>query len=257
MTTKKLDDKTIAAIKAEDGKRIEVWDEQTRGLCLRVSSAGGVQRKVWVWRYRTPDGRQPRLRLGEYGDSKGLRWARLRVGVLKAQVEEGGDPAGEKRRAKAEEKAETLRTFDDLADAYLTACANGLWKPRKKQKRDRTINDERAILKRYVRPELGKKPLNEIDRAAVRSVLRKMILRKIGAQTNRTHAVIRQCFSYAVSEDRLLTNPATGFAPLADEAPRSRIMSDEELSLIWSTLVSPAGLRVPPRKENPEARPST
>lgn len=186
MATKKLDDKTVAAAKAPEGQRVELWDETARGLCLRVSCARGQQRRVWFWRYRTPDGRQPRLRLAEYSDTRGLRWARLEVGKLRSMIEDGADPAGAKRERIAAAKAQTLRTFGDLADAYLTACETGLWKPRKRQKGERTISDERKILARYVRPVFGEKPLEAIDRAAVRSLLRGLVERKISDRLSGT-----------------------------------------------------------------------
>ncbi len=255
MATRKLDDKSIAAARAPEGQRLEIWDETARGLCLRISCARGQQRRVWMWRYRTLDGRQPRLRLGEYSDQKGLRWARLEVGKLRAQVEEGADPAGSRRQKRADAKAETLRTFNHLADAYLTACETGLWKPRKRQKGERTISDERKILARYVRPVIGEKALEAIDRAAVRSLLRGLVERKIGAQTNRTHAIIRQVFNYAIGEDRLTANPATGFAALAEETARVRVLRDPELVALWRALESPAGLTLPPPKGSEERSP--
>ncbi|MDB5463005.1 MAG: hypothetical protein JWP23_1394, partial [Phenylobacterium sp.] len=60
MTTLRLTDKTITAARAKKGERLELWDVQTPGLCLRVSDSG---KRVWIYRYRTLDGRQPRLSL--------------------------------------------------------------------------------------------------------------------------------------------------------------------------------------------------
>ena len=242
MARQKLTDKAVAAAHVRQGQRLELWDETTPGLCLRVSDSG---KKVWVWRYRTLDGRQPRLTLGDYSTKHGLKWAREQVEELRVHVRRGADPAAERRQAREKAKGEPIRTFDDLADAYLSACKSGEWKPKNKQKRERTIADEKGILKRHIRPALGKERVEDVTRPMVRRLLRAMVARKIGAQTNRTQAVIRQCFAYAISEERVALNPATGFAPLASETPRVRVLSDAELKTLWEGLLDPSGLRQP------------
>lgn len=247
MATVKLTDKAVAAAKAEGGKRLELWDATTPGLCLRVTEAG---RKVFVYRYRTEDGRQPRLTLGVYTPTAfGLSDAREAAARIRVQVQDGNDPAGEKKRRRVLARSQPIKTFNDLADAFLEASESGQWRPRNKKKRERTIKDERAILLRHARPALGDLRVEEIDRTTIRNLLRKMVARGIGAQTNRTHAVIRQAFAYAVAEERLTVNPAAQLAPQADEAPRDRVLTDAELRALWAALKSPAGLVKPPKKE--------
>jgi integrase len=261
MATLKLTDKTILATRPEPKERVELWDEMTPGLCMRVSNPTGEQggpfKRVWVWRYRAPDGRQPRLTLGDYGDKFGLKWARGRVEELRVQIrsgkEEDQDPAGKLRRERAAAKAQPLKTFDDLTDAYLTACEKGHWKPRRKQKRARTIDDERKILKRNARPILGKVRLEDIDKAMVRKLLNDMIDRGIGAQTNKTHALIRQVLAYGVGQERLGTNVAAAIEKPATETARSRVLLDPELNTFWSALQRfPNNLRLPPKKGQEE-----
>ncbi len=246
MATVKLTDRSVAAAKADSGKRLELWDEQTPGLCLRVSDTG---KKVWVWRYRTLDGRQPRLTLGDFSAKHGLRWARDQVEEMRVRVRKGADPAAELRKAKAQARAATVRTFDDLADAYLKACEAGQWQPKKKRQRTRTIEDERGILRRHIRPAIGKLRLEDVTRPVVRKFLRSMVDRGIHAQTNRAQATVRQCFAFAISEELpgVTYNPATGFSPLGNQSPRARTLTDAELKALWCALVDPAGLRVPPK----------
>lgn len=243
MATLKLTDRTAASAKAEPGQRVELWDEQTPGLCLRVSDKG---KKVWVWRYRTDDGRQPRLTLGDYSGAHGLKWAREQVEELRVQVRKGADPAAERRRAKAAAKAEPLRTFRDLSDAYLRACRSGEWTPKNKRKRASTLKTEENVLNLHILPRLGDLRLEDVDRPTVRGLLRSMTERKIGARTNKAHAIIRQCFAYAIFEGRVQVNPAVGFPPLAQQKPRARVLTDGELKALWAALSDPTGLRVPP-----------
>lgn len=216
-------------------ERREVWDDKVKGLCLRTSATGT---QTWVLRYRF-NGRQPRFTIGR-GDI-GLQEARRRAREVQVRIDRGDDPAGERRRIRNDDAA-PLRTFNDLADLYERQCASGDWRPMNKTKRQRTLDDERAILVRHVRPTLGKLGYAEIMRQDVKACLRKMTRKGIGAQTNRAHAVIRQVFAFAIAEDLVAVNPATGFPLLAEEKPRVRIYRDDELAKLWSVLTDPTGI---------------
>jgi len=239
-----------------DGKPIQTAfpDDDPRGLELRVSAEG---RKVWCFRYRTLEGRQCRVTLGVFaaGDDEDvgeveaeansdakpltLKAARRRARQARAVVESGGDPAALKRNARATAKAETLRTFGQLADAYLAACERGEWRPKGRRKRARTLHDETNILRRHIRSALGDLAVKDVTRATVKKMLRAMVAKGIAAQTNRAHAVVRQIYAWAIAEERTDTNPATGFAPLAEESPRARTLSDAELKAVWAVMKTP------------------
>lgn len=238
-----LTDKTVRAARAPAGQRLELWDTGCKGLCLRVSDSG----KAWFFRYRAPDGRQPRVKLGDFSDAFGLADARLKANRLKVEVSDGKDPAAESRKAKAAAKAETIKSFDSLADAFLEASERGDWKPKGKQKRERTIADERGSLKRHIRPTLGREKPADIDRKTVRALLQKMKAAGIGAQTTKAHAVIRQVFAYAIGEELagVSVNPAVGFSSPVAQKARTRTLDDAELKKVWAALVDPSGLVTP------------
>ncbi|CAN5354580.1 hypothetical protein BH10PSE1_BH10PSE1_18580 [soil metagenome] len=111
-----------------------------------------------------------------------------------------------------------------------------------KTKRQRTLADEKAILLRHIRPTLGKLTYGEITRQDVKACLRKMVRKGITAQTNRAHAVTRQVFAFAIAEDLVAVNPATGFPLLAEEKPRVRIYRDDELAALWGVLTDPSAV---------------
>jgi hypothetical protein len=144
-----LTDNFIKALTAPNGKRIEIFDHKVGGLVLRVSGQG---RKTWVLRYRTENGRQPRFTIGTYPALK-LADARDEALKLLAQTKTGDDPASKRRRTRHAVKSAPVRTFGDLFTAYIDACRKGHWKPRKKQKRERTIKDEEAVYRRYIKPK--------------------------------------------------------------------------------------------------------
>lgn len=232
-----LTERVVVAARADPGTRLELWDERVPGLHLRVTDRGV---KTWVIRYRNPTGQQPRLSLGKM-PAFTLKDARERAAEVLREVAKGADPALAKRQARAS-PAPAIRTFDDLADCYEEVCAAGEWKPKGKRKKATVLAEETRILSRNVRPVLGKLAYASITRAEVKALLRQMVARGVNAQTNRTQAVIRQVFAFAISEDLAVINPATGFAPLAEETPRSRIWTDDELNRLWSALSDPAGL---------------
>jgi integrase len=258
VATETFTDKAARGKKAEAGKRVEFWDSATPGLCLRVSGvADGEdvrQRKVWVYRYRTLDGRMPRLTLGDFTDRQGVKWAREQAQEQRVAVRKGGDPAGERRRKRTEARLRTIRTFDDLADAYLAACRAGDWMPKGKRQSERTLRDAEGILKRHVRPELGKLAIEDLTRARVRQFLRDMRAKGIGAQVNRTQAIIRQAFAWALAEYEgklVAVNPALGNA-IVPETGRMRVLSDAEMKALWGALADPSALHVPSEDEEGE-----
>ncbi len=239
MARSKLTTQGARAAKPTGKRQTGHPDGQVPGLELRVSGNG---RKVWSFRYRTLAGAQRRMSLGVFpavdvGDARTAAMAALTV------IAAGGDPAAEKRRAKAAEANREIRSLDDLADVYLKACEEGRWRPKGKTKRASTLADETATLKRHVRPTLGKRDYSEITRRDVRQLLGKMAARGIGARTNKVHAIIRQVFAYAVGEELVQINPAVGFPPLGAQQPRVRVLTDAEMKALWGALVDPSKLR--------------
>ncbi len=220
-----------AAASAEPGKRVEIWDVRQHGLCLRVTDTGV---RTWVYRYRLPDGRQPRFTIGKW-PAVSLRDARDVAAELALNVAKGGDPATERRKARAF-ASNPLRTFDDLADLYEERCASGEWMPKGKRKRKPTLVSEEGVLRRNIRPVLGKTPYPAITKADVRSLLRAMTARGVGAQANKTHAVIRQVFNFAIAEDLVTHNPTAGVNQPAPINARDRVWTDAELRRLWIAL---------------------
>jgi integrase len=230
----------IASAKAAPGERLEWWDEATPGLCLRVSERGPV---AWVLRYHSRNGGQPRFR---FGDPRvmDLKEARTQAWRLKDQIAAGNEPRSTASAAeKAAEAAEAIKTFGQLLDAYEAACAIGEWKPKFKRKRPQTIAFEKDLAVRHIRPRLGELQIAEVNRAEVKALLRGMIAKDIGAQTNRVHAIIRQAFNWAIAEELVNSNPAMGFAAFHHAMPRQRIWADEELKRLWPLLRDPKNLK--------------
>lgn len=58
--------------------------------------------------------------------------------------------------------------------------------------------------------------------------------------TNSAHAVTRQVFAFAIAEDLVAVNPATGFPLLVEEKPRVRIYRDDKLAALWAVFTDPS-----------------
>ena len=235
MTSPRLTDKMILAIQPAEGRRVDVIDPTVVGLLLRVSDRGS---RTWYFRYRLPDGRQPRLKLGTY-PSTDISSARDQARAARRTLEDGLDPAEIARKAAAEARALKIRTFDDLTQAYFQACEDGTWIPKGKRKKDKTIASERALYGRHIQRELGRRPIGEIQRPQIKSLTRRMLSIGITTQTNHAHALIRQVFSYAVEEELVVINPVLGVSSPAPKRARERTLSDTELRAVWIAFSAP------------------
>jgi len=226
-----MTDRGIAAKEAAPGKRLEIWDTRQTGLCLRITDKGV---RTWVYRYRTPDGRQPRHTIGKM-PAITLKDARDSAAELARVVAKGGDPATDRKKERAFASG-PMRTFDDLANLYEERCASGEWMPKGKRKRKPTLDTEEGVLRRNVRPAIGKMPYTAVTKADVKALLRKLTARGIGAQANRTHALVRQVYNFAIAEDLVTFNPTTGINQPAEIVARARVWTDDEMKLLWTAL---------------------
>ena len=169
---------------------------------------------------------------GGYHKRQDLERARRKARGLLTAVDDGGDPAKEKRLARARAETATVETFADLMADYFAACERGYWKPRGKKKRATTLAAERANYRLHLEEATRAAPVDEITRAVVKARLRQ-IAATAPVLANRVQALVRSAFSYCIAEEiapeAVTINPAAGFAPLGEEAPRQRILSDEEL----------------------------
>lgn len=220
--------KGIEALKV--AKRTDFTDPSTPGLVLRVMPSGA---KSWAFLYvRKGDGRKRRVTIGAHGSGAGrigLSEARDRAATLRAQVIARQDPAG---KVAAIRRAETL---DQLLDQFLTShpSPEAAW----------TLECQRIFAK-DVRPLIGHVKLPDLTRQHVRQVLDAVKKRGAKATVNRTLAALRRALSWALSEDLIAINPASGIVTQIIEQPKDRALSQNEIRQFWNALDSaPIGER--------------
>ena len=215
----RLTDKGVAALKPK-AQRYEAWEDGRTGLGVRVSPQG---RKTWVYMYRF-DGKARRMGLGTY-PTVGLASARVKHAKAKALLDKGIDPGAQQvARNQAERSAETVA---DLIEEYLEKWA----RPRK-----RSAHEDERQLRKDVLPVWGKRKAKDITRRDVITLLDAIAERGSPIQANRTLAVIRKMFNFAISRDIVDATPVAMVKAPAKENQRDRVLSADEIRTLWTGL---------------------
>jgi integrase len=214
-------------------KRYEVRDAARPGFGVRVELDG---RKVFFVRFGTRGER--RLNLGNYSAAFGLATARTAADQARAEFNAGRDPIAAKKEQRRQERharevqkaADDGRpapgTFADLAERYLLDA--------RRRRRERSVHEAERKLKVEVLPSWGRRVVAEIRRADVLRLVEEARERG-GVCSNRTLALVRAVFQYAVDREELDANPALRIPRrfLYAEKPRERVLSEEELRTLW------------------------
>ncbi len=212
-------DRGIQALKPK-AERYEIWEDGRTGLGVRVAPSG---RKSFVYIYRF-NGKPRRMTLGAY-PRIGLADARVLHSKAKQQRERGIDPGAEHiARRRAEHDAETVR---DLIEEYLDKHA----RPNKRS----AAEDERT-LRKEVLPVWGSRKAKSITRRDVIKLLDGIVDRGAPIMANRTLAVVRKMFNFAISRDIIDASPCVMIQAPAKETPRDRVLSSAEIGAFWRGL---------------------
>src|SRR5205814_7693126 len=86
----------------------------------------------------------------------------------------------------------------------------------------------------HVKPAIGKKTVTELRRADIVELLDDLQNEKgLKAQVNRVRSQILAALNWAVEREYLDTNPAAAVKKRKIETSRDRVLSDDELRVIW------------------------
>lgn len=211
----------VKGIAPPQSGRIEYWDTQTPGLCLRMTANG---RASWSFRYRPREGgkRNERVTFGSL-DTLSLADARDRAARVRAEVVDGGNPQLTRRQKR--EAARNALTFEGLAKRYLNDYA---------QARKASWKDDEQRLGR-ARKALGTKEAASLTRRDIINFLDD-VKRSAPVQANRTQSIICTMFNWAVEEELLDANPIAGLKKRAKETASTRTLADPELRVLWRAL---------------------
>jgi integrase len=217
---KALTAKAIEALKGGN-TRVEVPDGLLPGLFLIVQPTG---RKSWAVRYRTR-GQTRKLTLGTW-PAIDLSSARELARKSLRTAAEGGDPASEKQAAR--------RPSPLPRDEAESVIADFIEKHIRANTRSSTAREMMRLLNVNVVPLWRGRRIGEIRRQDVVDLMDGMIARGAPVSANRTLAVVRRMFSWAIERGLTETSPCDRVrAPTAERA-RDRVLQNEEIKALWS-----------------------
>jgi integrase len=196
-----------------------IFDDDLPGFGLRLR-AGGARTFIVQYRIGT---KQRRVKLGTPGKLS-LAEARQLARKALARVDLGHDPQGEK----VELKARAAETLGALVELYLPHAGHTRQRPIKAS--------TRAHIDRYLkvlwRP-LHERPVAKLDRKTLRQRLAEIASVNGPIAANRAQDALSAMFSFAIGAGYADQNPVLGVPKLGKEVARDRVLTDEELRLIW------------------------
>jgi integrase len=213
--------------------RAEYPDRGCAGLYLIVQPSG---LKSWALRYRF-NGDTRKLTLGAVADHEApgltaltLAAARKAAADARHRVEQGIDPAAQKRTAKAtsaklaaQHAADNVAT---LAEQFLRLYAAPNTRPR-------TYQQTEDVLQRLVLPAWQGRTAHDIRRRDIIALVDE-IAGECGPQmANKSLAVLGRWFSWLVSRDVIAASPTIGVERPARDVPRERVFDDAEVAALW------------------------
>jgi integrase len=217
-----LTDAKIKGLSAPEAGRIEVADKIVPGLRIRIGTSGA---KTFIVRKRVGQ-RLANMTVGRFHETRfTLADARKKARALLSDIEGGGDPRGETRKATGV-GAGTVRA---MFEAYKAAKAG-----------KRSIAEIERIFTVYVLPEIGDRLADSVTRGDITRLVdevatggrkpRPVMARAVAAQ-------LSAFYTWAMPRlDRLEVNPCRDAGKPDKPKPRERVLTNDELKALWTLL---------------------
>lgn len=205
------------------------WDDRLVGFGLKVTPTG---KKVFIYRYRAALSHKPHpttFTIGRYGNIT-AEAARKYAEALAGRVAEGGDPQAEQKLARkvAEELANSNEelAFDRKVAQWLDHYEH------EKGRRPSSVAQARLVVRRYLAPVLKDRPLTDIGRTEIQSILDSISNNKKATKRS-VFAYASVFFSWAAARGDIPRNPLTEMVKPEPTLARDRVLIDEELLDVW------------------------
>ena len=198
-----------------------------RGFGVRVTASGA---RAFILNYRLR-GREHRFTIGAWPDWSALKAVR-EARNLRQRVDRGEDPL--KDRAPVPATKSVSSVIDDFMTRYV----------RNRERPLRSADQIQSAFDRLVKPRIGKLGVYELRRSHIAEMLDKVEDKAGPVQADRVRAYLRKALSwYAERDDEFNLNAAfvrVGARANPKERARTRVLSDDELRILWP-LLSEAG----------------
>ncbi|HCK83096.1 MAG TPA: integrase [Hyphomonadaceae bacterium] len=177
------------------------------GLFVVVTPSGG---KLWRFRFRH-DGKEKLLALGAY-PKLGLQAARKQRDTARETLDEGIDPAAERRRRKRVAADSRALTFRVVAKAWHANHAHE-WTPAYAKQVLNRLEDD-------IFPSLGERPVADIEPKEMLATLKKVEERGVLETTRRLKQYCSSIFRFAIASDYCKHDPAAPLKGALKPPPR-------------------------------------
>ena len=198
----------IAALEPVPGKRVTVYDESQKGLCIRVTPAGAKA----FYCVRKVEGKVEWVRIGD-ATTVSIETARTTTAEVINDIARGTNPAEQKRIKKAE------MAFSDLFAEWVKDCTT-----RGKKSLSKDQDNYRLHLQ-----GLARKKLSDIQRNEIRKLHSTLSVKSGKFLANRVLALTRAVFNFGIKTLDIpgLSNPAAGLKMNREESRDRRLHPDE------------------------------
>lgn len=241
-------DRELKALKPSD-RWYDVKDEQTRNLIVRVGPIRRTRdgredfRRTFCLVTRFPGSKYPsRHAFGEYKENgKGdltLEEAREKAALWRRQIRGGIDPRAAERRAKDAAGLQRDLFFGSVIEDYLRRHVKGQRRAAQVEREIRRELIERTEKNGKVTPIWRDKPVTEITRADVVTLVQDIADRPAPYQARNVYGHVQTFFNWAIEQGRyeLETSPCDRLKPariIGEKKPRQRVLNDDEIAAFW------------------------
>ncbi len=132
-------------------------------------------------------------------------------------VARGDDPAAQKQAWRHQ------MTINELADQFVEQHVSTL----------RSSREYTRIIEQEIKPRWGSRPIDDLSRRDLISTLDEIVGRAPYV-ANRTLAVLRKMFNWAIYRELADTNPCQHIKPPGKEQKRDRVLSSDEVVRVWN-----------------------
>ena len=167
--------------------------------------------------------KRKRITLGLYPVIS-LEQARQRACTALRRAEAGFDPAAEKQHRRNAE------TFRELAMLFLKHKGPTAYRPA-------TLKEYKRIIDVELSPQWGDRKAEDISSSDIISLVEEISAdRNSPVMANRTRSLVKILFEFGLSRRIIRHNPVKNITRVTSEAKRDRILSLEEIRLLWEAL---------------------
>jgi integrase len=230
MARSKLTAAAIDRFRPPKAGQVEYFDELLRSFGLRVSYSGT---KAWFVMTRV-NGKLIRVTIGRY-PAIGLADARKRAQEIMRLAAEGIDPRHVEEEKRLKRQVDIENTFGRLAEHFMA-------KHVEPNLRDTTAREYQRILFGKDTAKWRARPVNSIKKRDVLDLMDAIDARGSKSAAALSLAYLRKFFNWCVEREIIESSPMDRFRLGRNLRSRERVLSEDELRLIWTAFDAETGL---------------